>query len=125
MLKRFFAAASLLAAMLIFMVIHYSFSKREKINDTLAFVVTMSRMASLSLGTAFYEPRVDRMDNMGNPAYPEMMPIDRMGFVYGSSKNSLFSSNTPAVANASALSGLNAPLSHWPKNIIRGTIDDR
>jgi len=61
---------------------YYIFSDGRKIANTVDQVVTMTQMASLSLGAAYYEPRVERVQKVGNPAYPEMMPLSRMDFVY-------------------------------------------
>jgi len=39
-------------------------------------------MGTLSLGVAYYEPRIQESRQMGNIAYPEMISLDRMDFVY-------------------------------------------
>jgi hypothetical protein len=82
MLKRFYLLATFLFLLVVLIFAHYSFSDRQQITDAINRVAGLTQMASLSLGSAYYEPRVKRIERNGNPVYPEMMSINRMDFVY-------------------------------------------
>ncbi len=82
MIKPFYAAGSLLLLIIIAIGVHYSFGEREGITDRLNAVAGMTRMSSPSFSVAYYEPRIGGVEEAVNIAYPEMMPLDRMDFVY-------------------------------------------
>lgn len=86
MVKAFYLAASLLFSMTLAVGIHYIFTDRVDVTGKLSAVAGLTRMGSPSLSVAYYEqrmdPRVQGIEKATNIAYPEMMPLDRMDFVY-------------------------------------------
>jgi len=83
MLKRLYLLVALLSLLVVFVIAHYSmFSQRGRITEAVNQIAEITQMVSLSLGSAYYEPRVRRVGEYGNPVYPEMIPINRMDFVY-------------------------------------------
>lgn len=82
MVKAFYLSASLLFLLTFSIGIHYTFTDRVEFTDKLSAVAGLTRMGSPSLSVAYYEPRVHGIEKANNIIYPEMMPIDRMDFVY-------------------------------------------
>ena len=82
MVKAFYLVASLLFLMTFSVGIHYIFTDRVDVADKLSAVAGLTRMGSPSLSVAYYEPRVQGIEKANNIIYPEMMPVDRMDFVY-------------------------------------------
>jgi hypothetical protein len=82
MIKLFYLLGGLLFLMLSMVGIHYLLADKKGIVADTNAVASLSRISSLSLSTAWYEPRLRGIEKAGNDAYPEMMPIDRMDFVY-------------------------------------------
>jgi hypothetical protein len=75
----FFSLALMVAAVLL----HYMASDHVGAQKTLQRSVAVTRMASAAVSVAWFEPRLRRYEYMHNPAYPELMAPDRLGFVYG------------------------------------------
>lgn len=86
MVKAFYLAASLLFLITFSVGIHYIFTDRVDVADKLSAVAGLTQMGSPSLSVAYYEqrmdPRVQGVEKANNIIYPEMMPVDRMDFVY-------------------------------------------
>lgn len=86
MLKLFYLLSSLLLLMTISIGMHYALGDRQAITDRVNAVARMTRMTSPSLSVAYYERRIESrvqgIDDTINLAYPEMMPVERMDFVY-------------------------------------------
>ena len=82
MIKPFYVAGSLLFLIIIATGMHYVLGDREGVSDGINAVSRMVRMSSPSFSVAYYEPRIHGIEKSGNIAYPEMMSIDRMDFVY-------------------------------------------
>ena len=82
MIKPFYVAGSLLLLIIIAIGIHYAWGERRDVTDRLNAVAGLTRMSSPSFSVAYYEPRTKGVKKAGNTIYPEMMPIDRMDFVY-------------------------------------------
>jgi len=58
--------------------VHYLQADRDLQVQALQHLSAVTQQSGLSLGRAYYE----REGALGNIAYPEMPPIDRMDFVY-------------------------------------------
>ena len=82
MVKRLYLVGLFLFSFVVLVFAHYLFSDAQQVTDATNRIVAMTHMASLSLGAAYYEPRVERIKSGDNPIYPEMMPLGRMDFVY-------------------------------------------
>ncbi|MEA3418914.1 MAG: hypothetical protein U9Q90_05890 [Campylobacterota bacterium] len=82
MVKPFYLASSLLLLIIISMGVHYALGDRLGVTDSINAVGEMTRICSPSFSVAYYEPRMQGVKKADNIAYPEMMPIDRMDFVY-------------------------------------------
>ncbi len=82
MIKPFYIAGTLLLLILIAIGMHYTLGDREGIDSEINAVAGMTRMSSPSFSVAYYEPRIGGVQEAVNIAYPEMMPLDRMDFVY-------------------------------------------
>lgn len=81
MIKAFFVMIGVLFLMIFAVGAHYlSFDGRSIAHD-LSSVVALTHMAEPSFSVSYYEPRLSS-DGASNIAYPEMMPINRMDFVY-------------------------------------------
>ncbi len=87
MIKPFYVAGSLLLLIIFSIGVHYISGDRMGITDRVNAVASMTRMSSPSFSVAYYEPRVGGtkiggVEKAVNIAYPEMMPLSRMDFVY-------------------------------------------
>ena len=82
MIKPFYAAGTLLLLIIIAMGVHYTLGDRKSVSDGINAVAGITRISSPSFSVAYYEPRIGGVKEAGNIAYPEMMPLDRMDFVY-------------------------------------------
>jgi len=86
MVKAFYLAASLLFLMTLIVGMHYIFTDRVDVTGKLSAVAGLTRMGSPSLSVAYYEQRIEsrvqEVEKENNIIYPEMMPVDRMDFVY-------------------------------------------
>ena len=82
MIKPFYVAGTLLLLILVAIGAHYALGDREGIDSGINAVAGMTRMSSPSFSVAYYEPRIGGVQAAVNIAYPEMMPLDRMDFVY-------------------------------------------
>jgi len=82
MVRAFYLLSGLLVAMVMMMGLHYFFSGGGRTTEEIDHIAALSHLASPSLSVAWYEPELHGTERAGNCAYPEMMPIDRMDFVY-------------------------------------------
>ena len=82
MIKPFYLLGMLLLLLIAFVGVHYTLGEREGVTDGITAITDLSGISSLSLSVAWYEPRLRRIEKAGNSAYPEMIPLDRMDFVY-------------------------------------------
>jgi hypothetical protein len=82
MIRLFYLLSTLLLLLIAFVGVHYTLSDRKDMTENIATIADLSRLSSLSLSVAWYEPRLHRIEKADNSAYPEMMPLDRMDFVY-------------------------------------------
>jgi len=62
--------------------IHYIYHDGETSQKMLQNISSMTQVSSASLSVAYYEPRVLFYEKMDNPAYPQMLSINKMDFVY-------------------------------------------
>ncbi len=82
MIKPFYAAGTLLFLIIIAMGAHYIFGERKSVSDGINAAAGLTRISSPSFSVAYYESRTGGVKEAVNIAYPEMMPLDRMDFVY-------------------------------------------
>jgi len=82
MIKPFYVAGTLLLLMIVAIGVHYTLGDRKDVSDGINAVAGLTRMSSPSFSVAYYEPRIGGVEEEVNIAYPEMMPLDRMDFVY-------------------------------------------
>ncbi|HHH37119.1 MAG TPA: hypothetical protein ENK77_00695 [Epsilonproteobacteria bacterium] len=82
MIKLFYLLGSLLFFLLASVATHYTLVNKKNVADDISHAASLSRISSLSLSVAWYEPRLRGIDRIGNAAYPEMMPLEKMDFVY-------------------------------------------
>jgi len=71
----------LLGGVLLFVSFHYLHASSSEQALRYRAWVKVSTMDMLSFSVAYYEPRT-MQEEQANVAYPEMPPINRMGFVY-------------------------------------------
>ncbi len=82
MVKPFYLASSLLLLIIISIGVHYALCDRKDVTGGINTVVGITRITSPSLSVAYYERRIQRYDKANNIAYPEMISLNRMDFVY-------------------------------------------
>lgn len=81
MVRQFFWVAGILTGLGSTVVLHYLFIQYSAPNEKLSALVKLTGITSLSLGSAYYEPRL-LGEPAAHPAYPQMQSIDRTDFVY-------------------------------------------
>ena len=82
MIKPFYVAGSFLLLIIFATGVHYALGDRKGTADGINVIVGLMKMSSPSFSAAYYEPRIQGAKKAGNIAYPEMMTLDRMDFVY-------------------------------------------
>ena len=82
MIKPFYAVGALLLLITIAMGAHYILGDRKSVSDGINTVAGLTRISSPSFSVAYCEPRTGGVKEADNIAYPEMMPLNRMDFVY-------------------------------------------
>ena len=82
MIKPFFVLLGLLMMLVGMVSIHYFYSDDETSQKMLQNISSITQVSSASLSVAYYEPRVLFYEKMDNPAYPQMLSINKMDFVY-------------------------------------------
>jgi hypothetical protein len=80
--RAFTAMALVLLAAIAGTAVHYLRSDRGKAFDALYAITALTGHSTPSRSCAWYEPRLPSAEPASNPDYPELMPIDRMDFVY-------------------------------------------
>ena len=61
---------------------HYWLYNRMTPQKRLDGVAALTQIISPALSVTYAEPRLLLYDEVSNPAYPQMQPINRMDFVY-------------------------------------------
>ena len=82
MIKPFYLLGVSLLLLVAFVGLHYTLSDRKDMVDDITNIADISRISSPSLSVAWYEPRLHLIEAADNCAYPEMISLDRMDFVY-------------------------------------------
>jgi len=82
MIKPFFALVTLLMISVCMVLGHYMSYDHDILQKTLQNVSRVTSIASPSLSVTYYEPRILFYEKAVNPAYPQMLPIDKMDVVY-------------------------------------------
>jgi len=83
MVRAYYFSALFLLALALAVVGHYLVTDREGLQRSIDGVAALTGLASPALGVAWYEPRLRRFEAAFNPAYPELLPPERQGFIYG------------------------------------------
>ena len=83
MVRAYYLSALFLLALTLAAFGHYLLTDREGLQRSIDGVAALTGLASPALGVAWYEPRLRRFEAAFNPAYPELLPPERQGFVYG------------------------------------------
>jgi len=78
MVKPFLALVSLLSLLVLAVGIHYALAPQTQ---TAQWVTQATGVSSFALSSAYYEPRF-LLEKPTNPAYPQMLPPNRLDFVY-------------------------------------------
>lgn len=81
MIKPFLAIVGALFIMLLMISIHYLFFDDKSVNAKLSKITAFTYSSRPSWSVSYYEPRI-LLNRSTNIVYPEMMPINRMDFVY-------------------------------------------
>jgi len=81
MIKPFLTMFGVLFAMFVAVSIHYLSFDKSSIDGKLSKITSITHMAMPSLSVSYYEPK-GVLGKSKNILYPEMMPIDRMDFIY-------------------------------------------
>ncbi len=82
MIKPFFVSLGLLMIFVGMVSIHYFYSNDDTSEKMLQNISSITQVSSASLSVAYCEPRVLFYEKMDNPAYPQMLAINKMDFVY-------------------------------------------
>lgn len=82
MIKPFFVSLGVLMMLVSMVFMHYFYSDDEISQKMLQNISSITQVSSASLSVAYYEPRVLFYEKMDNPAYPQMLSINKMDFVY-------------------------------------------
>jgi len=82
MIKHFYAAGTLLLMIIVAVGMHYTLGDSKSVSDNINAVAGLTKMSSPSFSVAYCEPRIWKIEEAANVAYPEMIPLDRMDFVY-------------------------------------------
>jgi hypothetical protein len=83
MLRAYYFTGAFLLLLITAVLSHYLVTDREGLQRSIDGVAALTGLASPALGVAWYEPRLRRFEAAFNPAYPELLPPERQGFVYG------------------------------------------
>ena len=83
MIKPFMGIVAVLCMMVGITGVHYLYTVTHTGTPAaLSAVTELTGLSSPSLSSAFYEPRLLYRQKAENPAYPDMLPINRTDFVY-------------------------------------------
>ena len=83
MIARFYTIAAFLSVLLIAAFSHYLLSDRKGMQEALVRTVAVTGLDAPALSVEWFEPRLRRFEASLDPAYPELLPTDRLDFVYG------------------------------------------
>ncbi len=83
MIRPFYAVMAGLFGLLLLMAGHYARFDRAGVLEKQRTLVAVTGLDAPALSVAWFEPRERRFEAALNPAYPELLPPDRLDFVYG------------------------------------------
>ena len=83
MIRPFYVVMVGLFGLLLLMVGHYAGFDRTGVLQKQRALVAVTGLDAPALGVEWFEPRERRYEAAVNPAYPELLPPDRLDFVYG------------------------------------------
>jgi len=83
MIVRFYAVVGVLAILLAAVAVHYLSVDRRGTLQWQRDLVAVTGLDAPALSVEWFEPRERRFEAAVNFAYPELLPPDRLDFVYG------------------------------------------
>ncbi|WP_456431577.1 hypothetical protein [Nitratifractor sp.] len=83
MIRPFYALAGFLLGLVLLAAGHYVRFDRAGVLEKQRTLVAVTGLDAPALSVAWFEPRERRYEAAVNPAYPELLPPDRLDFVYG------------------------------------------
>ena len=83
MIGRFYLLVAFLCFLVLGVSVHFFTFDRAGVLERQRELVAVTGLDSLALNVEWFEPRVRRFEASIDPAYPELLPTDRLDFVYG------------------------------------------
>ena len=78
-----FISIAIVAIALIIPTAHYISFDRDSYLKDISNYTKLSNLGSLSYSISWFEPRVRRFESSINRANPQLLPQDRLSFIYG------------------------------------------
>jgi len=82
MIKPFFIVVAFLILSVATVFVHYLSYDDESSQRMAQHISSVTQLSSPSLSVAYYEPRVHFNERVDNPAYPQMLSLNKMDVVY-------------------------------------------
>ena len=82
MIKEFSIVISIVLLLAGFVLVHYATYDDTSSKEMLSSISKVTKLSSVSLSVAYYEPRILLFDETLNPAYPQMQTMNKMDLVY-------------------------------------------
>ncbi len=83
MIRPFCVLTAFLLGLVLLAAGHYAGFDRTSVLQKQRALVAVTGLDAPALSVAWFEPRERRFEAAVNPAYPELLPPDRLDFVYG------------------------------------------
>ncbi len=83
MIRPFYTLTVFLLGLILLAAGHYWSVDRGGMVQKQQALVSVTGLDAPALGVEWFEPRERRYEAAVNPAYPELLPPDRLDFVYG------------------------------------------
>jgi hypothetical protein len=83
MIARFYTFGAFLLFLILAVAVHFLFFDRTGTLERQRELVAVTGLDSPALSVEYFEPRLRRFEPSLDPAYPELLPTDRLDFVYG------------------------------------------
>jgi len=83
MIRPFYLLTAFLSGLILLAAGHYLSVDRQSMLREQRRLVAVTGLDAPALSVAWFEPRERRYEAAVNPAYPELLPPDRLDFVYG------------------------------------------
>ncbi|WP_292658921.1 hypothetical protein [Nitratifractor sp.] len=83
MIRPFYTLMAFLLGLVLLAAGHYARFDRDGVLEKQRALVAVTGLDAPALSVSWFEPRERRYEAAVNPAYPELLPPDRLDFVYG------------------------------------------